>query len=117
MTDDEIDEAARNDPDNPEWTDEELDRAVFARDVRQTREAIDLTQAEFAERFMIALARLRDWEQGRTVPDSVAIAYLKVIATSPRLVAKALRRQSMAAGKRKALQATRKRRPRAKKVA
>jgi putative transcriptional regulator len=33
---------------------------------------------------------LRDWEQGRSVPDQTARAYLKVIATNPDGTAEAL---------------------------
>ena len=90
MTDDEIDAAAQADPINPEWSDEKLNRAVFARDVRRAREATGLTQAAFAERYRIKLSRLRDWEQGRFAPDSVAAAYLKVIRIEPATVARAL---------------------------
>jgi putative transcriptional regulator len=45
---------------------------------------------EFAARYRINVARLRDWEHGRSVPDSVALAYLQVIAREPEAVDRAL---------------------------
>ena len=90
MSEAEIERNALSDPDNPPLTDDELDRGVFGRLVRQTREKLGLSQAQFAERFDINLGRLRDWEQGRYQPDSVAWAYVKVIASAPATVERAL---------------------------
>jgi putative transcriptional regulator len=90
MTDDQIDQNAEADVDNPPMTDEQLDRAVFARTVRQVRERLNLTQDTFAKRFHISLSRLKDWEQARYRPDSVATAYLKVIERNPKAVERAL---------------------------
>ena len=94
MTEEEIERNALSDPENPSMTDEELDRGVFGRLVRQTREKLGLSQAQFAERFNINIGRLRDWEQGRYQPDSVAWAYVKVIASAPGTVERALGRQA-----------------------
>ncbi len=56
-------------------------------DIRAIRKAIgDLTQAEFAERYGFSLGAVRDWEQGRKVPDQSTREYLKVIAGAPRVV-------------------------------
>ncbi len=90
MTDEDIERNAENDPDNPPMTDEELDRAVFARSVRQLREHLGLTQHGFAKRYRITLPRLKDWEQGRYKPDSVSLAYLKTIRHNPEAVLAAL---------------------------
>lgn len=90
MSDEAIDLAARNDPDNPEWSDEKLARAVFARDVKRARALAKLSQEDFARRFHISTARLRDWEQARFKPDSVAAAYIKIILREPDLVARIL---------------------------
>lgn len=90
MTPEEIEQNALDDPDNPPSTDEELLRGLTGRFVRQTREAIGLSQEKFAAKFQINLARLRDWEQGRHLPDSVAMAYLKVIAKNAKVVEEAL---------------------------
>lgn len=90
MPDDAIDEAALADTEAQPMDDAQLARAGFARDVRRARDASGLTQAAFAERYQIALSRLRDWEQGRFKPDSVAVAYIKTIRHSPEAVARAL---------------------------
>ena len=47
-----------------------------------------MTQAQFAMRYQ--LARLRDWEQGRSRPDSAVRTYLMVIAKEPDAVDRAL---------------------------
>jgi putative transcriptional regulator len=93
LTPEEIEANAAADPDNPPSTDEELERAVTGRAIRLLREGLGLSQAEFAGRFHINLARLRDWEQGRHLPDSVARAYLRVIAREPGVVEAALKHE------------------------
>ena len=90
MTDDEIDGHAATDAENPEWSDERLDRAVFARDVRRARQRTGLTQTLFAKRYHIAVSRLRDWEQARYEVDSVAAAYIKAIRHDPKAIERAL---------------------------
>lgn len=59
-------------------------------DVRAVRAKLKLTQEEFSIRFGLTLARVRDWEQGRSSPDSAARAYLTVIEREPKAVARAL---------------------------
>jgi DNA-binding transcriptional regulator YiaG len=59
-------------------------------DVRGVREGYGLTQEEFALRFGLDLATLRNWEQGRTRPDGPARVLLKVIEQHPRAVEDAL---------------------------
>lgn len=90
MTDEEIERNALEDPDNPPFTEEELERLAIAAPIQRARRRMGLTQEEFAARFHIGLARLRDWEQGRYKPDSAALAYLKVIAREPDAVLRAL---------------------------
>jgi putative transcriptional regulator len=63
---------------------------MTGRTIRQIRAKSGLTQNEFAERFHLPVEQLRDWEQGRYVPDSHAMAYLKVIEHSPKAVEAAL---------------------------
>lgn len=70
--------------------DEMLKRGVTARLIRQTREALQLTQEAFAQRFHLPMPALRDWEAGRTMPDEAMAAYLQVIAREPAAVARAL---------------------------
>jgi putative transcriptional regulator len=90
LTDEEITAAALSDPDNPPLTEDELDRMVDARFVREVREGTGLSQNKFAEAYRINPARLRDLEQGRTRPDSALRAYLTVIAQRPDVVATCL---------------------------
>jgi putative transcriptional regulator len=46
-------------------------------DVRAIREELRMSQQEFARIYRIALATLKNWEQGRRQPDAPAAAYLK----------------------------------------
>ncbi|MDQ6436507.1 helix-turn-helix domain-containing protein [Mesorhizobium sp. LHD-90] len=60
-------------------------------DVRGVRKTLKLSQEQFAARYNIGLARLRDWEQGRSWPDSAMRAYLTVILKEHEAVDRALR--------------------------
>ncbi|MDP1626650.1 DNA-binding transcriptional regulator [Parvibaculum sp.] len=75
------------DADAPELTDEQLERAKAARFVKTVRVETGLSQEAFAARYRINVARLRDWEQARSKPDSAIIAYFKVIRREPEMVA------------------------------
>lgn len=59
-------------------------------DIKAIRGTLGLTQVEFAGRYGFTEARVRDWEQGRRVPDSGIRAYLKVIAKEPKTVERVL---------------------------
>ncbi len=83
--------AIRADPNDPEDFDvtyEALDRGLKARLIRTTRTSLGLSQPEFAKRFRIPVGTLRDWEQARSTPPQFAIAYIKVIANHPQMVAR-----------------------------
>jgi putative transcriptional regulator len=56
---------------------------VLAREVRLTREKLGLSQPEFAARFHIGLARLRDFEQARSEPDFIVRVFLRMIYEDP----------------------------------
>ena len=90
MTEAQIERNARQDPDNPPLTEDELARMRSARFVRQVREKLGLSQSVFAKRFHINLGRLRDLEQGRTSADSALVAYLQVIARAQKTVERVL---------------------------
>src|SRR6202171_2595462 len=90
MTEAEIHAAALADPDAQPLTPERLATMTRTPQVRVIRRALGLSQEEFAARFHIPLGTLRDWEQGRTEPDQPARAYLKVIASNPDWVLRAL---------------------------
>jgi DNA-binding transcriptional regulator YiaG len=59
-------------------------------DVRAVRDGLGLTQLEFAARFGLDLDAVQNWEQGRTRPDRNARILLRVIATAPEAVERAL---------------------------
>ena len=59
-------------------------------DVRAIREKLEVTQADFALMIGVSLATLRNWEQGRRVPDGPARALLRVAAANPKAVMTAL---------------------------
>jgi putative transcriptional regulator len=63
-------------------------------DVHAIRAKLGLTQAEFAKRFGFSAAAVRDWEQGRRVPEQGVRAYLKVIANEPEVVERVLEKAS-----------------------
>lgn len=55
--------------------------------VRAIRERLGLSRPAFAERFGLAVAAVRDWEQGLRRPDPAARVLLLVIGRSPDVVA------------------------------
>ena len=59
-------------------------------DVRAIRDRLGLTRPAFAQRFGLAVAAVRDWEQGLRRPDPAARVLLMVIARSPETVAQAV---------------------------
>jgi putative transcriptional regulator len=59
-------------------------------DARAIRRKLHMSQHEFAEAFQIPLATLKNWEQGRRVPDAPAAAYLRAIAREPKVIQEAL---------------------------
>nr|WP_222857439.1 helix-turn-helix domain-containing protein [Rhizobium wenxiniae] len=71
-------------------TEEALERGLRSRLIRMTRTDLGLSQSEFAARFRVPVGTLRDWEQARVTPPDFAVAYVKVIARHPEMVAKAV---------------------------
>ena len=59
-------------------------------DVKGIRHRLGMSQDVFAERFGFTAARIRDWEQGRSKPDSAVRAYLMVIEREREAVERAL---------------------------
>lgn len=59
-------------------------------DVRAIRDKLGLSRPAFAERFGLAVAAVRDWEQGLRRPDPAARVLLMVIGRSPEVVAEAV---------------------------
>lgn len=87
---DEVEAAAWADPDAQPLTPERLRHMKRVPQVKVIRRALGLTQQEFAERYLIPLVTLDDWEQGRTRPDEPARSYLQAIAGDPQGVLRAL---------------------------
>lgn len=63
-------------------------------DVRAVRRRMGLSQAEFATKFGLPPATLRNWEQGRSHPDAPTRVLLAVIAKHPEAVEDVLRKAS-----------------------
>jgi putative transcriptional regulator len=84
LSDAEKERRALADPENPPLTEQELSRMVLAREVRLVREKTGLSQSQFAARFHIGLARLRDFEQARSEPDFIVRVFLRMILEDPR---------------------------------
>jgi putative transcriptional regulator len=62
--------------------------------IKAVRAELDQSQEEFALMIGVSVATLRNWEQGRRVPDGPALALLRVAARNPKAVADALHRPS-----------------------
>jgi putative transcriptional regulator len=90
MTPEEIETAAASDPDSRPLTPADFARMKRTPQVKIIRRALGLSQDDFAARYHIPIGTLRDWEQGRAVPDQAARAYLTVIAREPEAVRRAL---------------------------
>jgi putative transcriptional regulator len=87
------------DPDTaPIFSARELSRAKrvvpapAAEDVRALRRRLGLTQAQFAARYGFSLETIRNYEQGHRRPAGPARVLLKVIASEPDAVTRALQR-------------------------
>jgi len=59
-------------------------------DVRALRRSLRMSQQRFAAAYRIPLATLKNWEQGRRVPDAPAAAYLLAIQRKPKEIMKAV---------------------------
>jgi putative transcriptional regulator len=81
---------ARNVADDPDAAPILTDGETAAAIARTVRKRLGLSQAEFAARSHLPVGTLRDWEQNRRQPDAPALAYLRIIAREPEMVARAL---------------------------
>jgi len=54
------------------------------------RKQLHMTQTEFAKALRIPLATLRNWEQGRVLPDPAARSLLTIVVRNPRAAFRAL---------------------------
>jgi putative transcriptional regulator len=86
--------------DIPELTEKELAGAIPVRvrkrlvqgrfesgeDVAALRRFVRLTQEQFARALGISVHTLRNWEQGRRVPEGPSLALLRIAAKHPRII-------------------------------
>jgi putative transcriptional regulator len=91
LTDEEIEEAAGSDPDALPLSDEELRKLQRVVDVRALRRRLGMSQERFATSFHLSVGTVRDWEQGRSLPDRPARVLLKLIERNPAAVLETLR--------------------------
>ncbi len=59
-------------------------------DIRNIRENLHKSQADFALMLGISVSTIRNWEQGRRYPEGPARALLKIAASNPDVFQKAL---------------------------
>ena len=57
---------------------------------RMLRKRLGMTQDEFARALRIPVSTLRNWEQGRVLPDPAARSLLAIVAKNPKAALKAL---------------------------
>ena len=91
LTDEQIEAAVRDDPDAAPIGFYDMPGFFRIPNVKKLRDRLGLTQEAFAATYRIPIGTLRDWEQGRKLPDAPARAYLTVIARNPEAVAYLLR--------------------------
>jgi putative transcriptional regulator len=60
-------------------------------DIKRIREGYNLTQAQFAVMLGISVSTLRNWEQGRRVPEGPAMVLLRVAEKHPEAVLDSVR--------------------------
>jgi putative transcriptional regulator len=102
LADEEVIARAMTDLDNKPLTKDDLKRMRRRPRAYIVRRALRMTQEAFAETYCIPIGTLRDWEQGRTVPDQANRAYLRVIAVDPEFVKRALARRPGGRGSKEA---------------
>ncbi len=61
-------------------------RIDSGKEVAELRKFLDLTQVQFANAMGISVYTLRNWEQGRRIPDGPALALLRIAARHPRII-------------------------------
>jgi putative transcriptional regulator len=66
-----------------------------ASELRKIRARLKLSQTEFAARFGLSVATIRDWEQSRARPDGAARVLLMVIREEPEAVSRALAKRAV----------------------
>jgi len=70
----------------------ERGRLVRPVDVAKIRKNLGMTQKDFGDEYHIKLQTLRNWEQGKRIPDTTSLAYLVCIAEKPKEIRNILRK-------------------------
>ena len=83
MTDEEIEAAALDDPDNPPTPPECLARMRRISPAKFIRQKLALSQEAFAAAYAIPLDTLKAWERYEAEPGPVELAYLRAIERAP----------------------------------
>ncbi len=96
LTDEQVIERAKSDPDAQPLTEHQLAKMRRATPVRKVRFKLRMTQSEFSEAFHIPMATLRSWERGEVDLDPVIRAYLSAIERAPDAISEALKRRDAA---------------------
>jgi len=65
--------------------------AARSHDIAIMRKQLGMTQRAFAEAYGINLETLKQWEQGKRLPDTTSSAYLTCIAKQPELIRQLIR--------------------------
>ena len=60
-------------------------------EVKQIRERLDMSQAEFAKAFHLSVRTVQKWEMGAAVPSGPTFVLLRLIARIPHQIIKALK--------------------------
>jgi putative transcriptional regulator len=76
-----------------------VEHVVLVPDVKAIREALGMSQSDFAETYNIPLPTLKGWEQRRRHPDATAAAYIRTIAMFPKETRRAQTAEIKAVGK------------------
>jgi len=71
-----------------------MQRPVSSAQIKAVRHKTGLSQPRFAARLNLHVATLRNWEQGRTLPDGAAITLLHLINRAPKTVMRMLEEQA-----------------------
>jgi putative transcriptional regulator len=97
LSDQDIERAARSDADARPLSDEELEKFQRVAEVRALRRRLGMSQERFARSFDLSVGTVRDWEQGRSLPDRPARVLLKLIERNPKAVLETLQASRTAA--------------------
>jgi putative transcriptional regulator len=68
-------------------------------DIKLIRRKLGMSQERFSVAYRIPLPTLKNWEQGRRMPEAPSIAYLYIISRIPDVIYKALNEYYSSIGK------------------